>query len=115
MILVGLSTTSSANNIDEIMKKQCQYLVYGTGENNIYINMYMMDIVAGEMYFTSKKKKFDYAHKTTSNQIKKRACKEALNNNTTKSFEDKYKFGMAMLIDKIQNCKITYSGDPEEN
>ncbi|MFK5938577.1 MAG: hypothetical protein QM497_09315 [Sulfurimonas sp.] len=102
MVLVGLSTTTSANDIDKIIKKQCQYLVYESGKNNIYINMYMMDVIAEEL---------GYEDKITANQIKKRACKEALNNDETKGFESKYKFEVAILIENKPNV----NGDPKEN
>ncbi|MDB2562195.1 hypothetical protein N9X61_01175 [Sulfurimonas sp.] len=98
MVLVGLAPTVSADMIDDGIKKQCQYIVYGNGSDNSLIDMMMIGIVAGHSFKTTNLT--DFAQKATRNQLVELACKEAFNNNKAIDFMPKFQWGVSVTMDK---------------
>ena len=99
-ILMGLSSVASANIVDDGIKKQCQYLVYGNGSNDNGVNMVMVGIVMGQTYRTDTENKTQFSNNATFSQVSNRACKEAVNDNSADSFSNKYQWGVSVTIAK---------------
>ena len=100
MILLGMVTTVTAIEVDDTLKKRCQYYVYGNGHKNDVYDLYMAGIISGQLYQTPTENKSEYARKTKFKQINELACKEALNDNGISNFLAKYLWGVKKIINK---------------
>ena len=98
-LLVGLSSTANAE-INKKVKKQCKYVVYGSGNNARSTNMYMLGLINGQGFIMNANDYTSNASKLSKAQIEKRACREAFNNKSTDAFSDKYQWGVVVTINK---------------
>ena len=93
-------TSVYANKLNNGLKQQCQYMVYGSGKRNKFFTGIMIGIIEGHNFHVDKKNKTDFILKATHGQIIERACKEALNINKAMDFIDKYNIGLSVTMDK---------------
>lgn len=101
ILIVSVLLVNYANaKIDpnELIRKYCQYEVYGNGNDDIYSSLLMLGIVQGYMFGLTPKDRINQG--ASPQNVLVLACKEALNNNSTQQFSDKYKIGVAVTIDK---------------
>ena len=105
IILITISLNSIAfsdGGYDIEIKKQCQYTIYGNGENNPFVANYILGMVVGQ-YFTMRFDKITLSEvglAASSNRVVELACKEALANNSSIGFEGAYNLGIKYTIRK---------------
>ena len=99
-ILMSLSSVVSASEIDDNIKKQCQYLLFGSGVHDTLAITYMYGVIDGQSFQIKEKDKSDFYLRSNNNSISKRACKEAFSDNSADDFSDKFLWGVAVTIDK---------------
>jgi len=99
LFLIFLAFNILTANDDIRVKKQCQYIVYENGKDNIVADMYLLGMVRGFIYNTAEKDSTKASYQSFGN-IKETACKEALNDNTTDNFVSKYLWGVAVTVNK---------------
>lgn len=102
-LLTLLPLTATAEEIDNILKKQCQYEVYGNGEKDFLTGSYMLGIVSGIDYITSKKDKTIFANKSSYTIISSKACQNALNNISSNGFLNDFRWQATKLISTEYN------------
>ncbi|GEM_PF-2652054 len=86
-------------NISENIKKGCQYLIYGNGEDDSLARVYMFGVIDATSYALDKDKMTKHS-KSNSIDISKLACKEALNENSSESFKNKFYWGVTVTLNK---------------
>jgi len=93
MILVSLLTTISvAVEESDRMRKQCQYVVYGSGNNDNSTDIFMRGLLFGIDYMSTK-------HGGGSvRQVIRNACKKSLNSDSGKTFSHEFKQQLALII-----------------
>ena len=90
-----------SRKIDEALKKQCQYVVYGYWEDNEPIwDGYLIGVIDGMLFLMKDSDKTDFAKKSTWGTMKATACKAALSNGSTNGFRFDYRLQLALLINK---------------
>lgn len=104
LTMATLITSANADaqaEINEDLKKQCQYLVYGNGENNVFVVMYMYGVTAGMIAMLTEDEVSDYViKKTPSREIVYKACQSALTNTEKLEFQTIFKLEVGNLIIK---------------
>ena len=63
VVVLGLSVSVHADTA-EMMKKQCQYLIYGNGSDICVSDMFMTGIVAGAFYHIPSEQRTEKAKAT---------------------------------------------------
>ena len=94
-VLLVASVFLNAGEVDNTLKKQCQYWIYGNGKSNTVYESFLYGVAAGTYYNTEKNdrsKKCESSYST----IAELGCKEALNDNSTESFSNKVNWGIAV-------------------
>ena len=97
-IIIAILVVFSIGYADD-MEKQCQYIVYGNGHNDMSTNGYLAGIMSGQLYATDKVYKNSSVKNENNRNLVGIACKEALANNNTNSFNNKYLWGVSIVID----------------
>ena len=98
VVVLGLSVSVHADPA-EMMKKQCQYLIYGNGSHDSVSDMFMAGIVAGAFFNIPTAQRTEKS-KASYGAIRELACKEALADNSTEDFDNKYLWGTSTIMDK---------------
>ena len=96
-------------NMMEDMRKECQHIVYGTGQKQFVPRVYMAGLIRGQTFGIGIENMSKFAiTSTTMKPIFERACKEALNDNSNLNFETKFLGGISVTIDKryVKNRKV---------
>lgn len=88
-----------ANDIHMMLKKECQYRVYGNGESIEIFKGYLYGLAEGIEYTTPSKDRTSFATQDL-NVVVDVACKEAFNNNGSHPFLVKFKWGLSVTLDK---------------
>ena len=89
--LAGLSiNATAAPEINNALKKQCNFLVNGKGKNIEAYNTYLLGIVTGMKYVIPKAEAREYGKKATAGEIKKKACENTMKHTTSLGFELDY-------------------------
>ena len=99
MTILNINLFAAMSN-DEMVKKQCQYDIYGNGQTSSYAIGKMMGIIDGIMYMTSKEDKEDIIATATFGIISDKACQNALNNISEYGFYEDYKWELTKLLSK---------------
>ncbi len=95
-VLAIVSTTTSAiasSETDAILKKQCQFIVYGKGGDDTMAKTYLSGLITGIRSMIPKREKTI----TTVATVKAEACKYALNNIGKSGFLMDYKWAVLKL------------------
>ncbi|CAA6809120.1 MAG: Unknown protein [uncultured Sulfurovum sp.] len=91
LFIIVLSMNVSANvKIDNALKKQCDYLVNGNGNNIEEYNTYLLGLITGMKYVIPAEEAKQYGKVTTAGKIKTKACENTLNHMTSIGFELDY-------------------------
>jgi len=83
------TTTANAegdSEVDEIIKKQCQYIVYGQGQGDELANTFLVSIVLEKQFMVRVEEESDFAKKASIAEINHKACESALTNTEKSSF-----------------------------
>ena len=91
-------TTSADTRIDEILKRQCQYLEYVNGSIKGMDDSLLAGIVRGIGYVIPTVDQTNLYKNSDVDMIKFKACQNALKHTTIKGFESDYKFEAYKLI-----------------
>lgn len=94
-----LSISLFGDTVDNLIKKECQYIVYGNGASDRSISSFMYGVVAGTLYHTEEKDSTKNASGTYAD-ISELGCKEALSNNKVDSFQMKFLWGVNVIVNK---------------
>lgn len=100
-ILITILMTSpinASNFVDNKLKIQCQYLVYGEGKPNDFYNMYLMGVISGIQYMIADPTEFTYNAKDGVKVNK--ACQNALKNIGENGFASDFKWQATKLMSK---------------
>ena len=89
---------SASTEINNALKKQCDYLVNGNGENIVAYNTYLLGVVTGMKYVIPAKEAKEYGKTALAGDIKIKACENTLNNMTSLGFELDYLRETLMLF-----------------
>lgn len=99
--LLSLPNTLQAGKmIDEALKGQCKYVLYGNlqGSNNDQADGYLLGFIQGIEYLKEKAELTEFFTSRNYRMVKERACENALKNSTEKGFQADYKFEAYKLI-----------------
>ena len=93
-------TLVAGKEIDETLKNQCRYIVYGNleGENNDQAAGYLLGFVQGIEYTTDKADLTEFFTSRNYRMIIERSCENALKKSTEKGFQTDYKREAYKLI-----------------
>jgi hypothetical protein len=99
-ILLVPNTLSAGKMIDDTLKNQCKYIVYGQleGRNNDQADGYLLGFIQGVEYMTDKTELTEFFTSRNYHMVKERACENALKNSTKKGFQADYKLEAYKLI-----------------
>ncbi len=102
LTVTALITTVHAekDHLSEEITKQCQYIVFGNGENNLLTDIYMLGIVSGIGFTINEEDASEYAKNSNKIEIKHKACQSALTNTMKYNFETIYRYEVMQLIMK---------------
>lgn len=89
---------SASTEINNALKKQCDYLVNGNGENIEAYNTYLLGVVTGMKYVIPAEEAKQYGKNTKAGEIKIKACENTLNHMTSLGFELDYLRETLMLF-----------------
>jgi len=94
------NTLLGGKEIDNTLKDQCKYILYGTleGTNNDQADGYLLGFIQGIEYLTDKNDLTEFFTSRNYRMVKERACKNALKHSTEKGFQKDYKFEAFKLI-----------------
>ncbi len=98
--LTIIPITLSANNIDTGIKKQCQYLVYGNGSEDIYLNLFMSGIVTGIDFMIDKQDKSTFSKNSNNGVLVYKTCQNTLNDISSSGFLIDFKWHAYRLMKK---------------
>ena len=98
--LITLVNVVNAKQVDDILRAQCQFLVYGEGIDKPSVYGLLLGIVDGQTYLTSKENITEYAKVSTHGKIVIQSCLEALNKYHIESFRSNFNLGVAATINK---------------
>jgi len=99
-VLTLLITSAYASKTDAMLKKQCQYIVFGKEENNRFFLGYLHGIVQGISFATPPKDVTAFYKRSKSQTVNLKACENALINVTTHGFVNDFKMETLKLISK---------------
>jgi len=101
-IMVLPNTLFAGKEIDETMKNQCKYIVYGNqeGTNNDQADGYLLGFIQGIEYTTDKADLTEFFTSRNYRMVIERSCENALKNSTEKGFQSDYKQEAYKLINK---------------
>jgi len=90
----------AGKEIDEMLKNQCKYIVYGNleGANNDQADGYLLGFVQGVEYITDKAEQTEFFTSRNYRMIIERSCENALKYSTEKGFQIDYKREAYKLI-----------------
>ncbi len=90
----------AGKEIDETLKNQCKYIVYGNmeGANNDQASGYLLGFVQGIEYLTEKADLTEFFRSRNYRMIIERTCENTLKNSTEKGFQLDYKREAYKLI-----------------
>ena len=98
--LAVLPSTVLADSIDNMMKKQCQYNVYGNGTTSNSSSSYLSGIIVGINSMIDSKDRTEFSKKSNPGIISDKACQNALNNISSNGFSNDYLWEAIKLISK---------------
>jgi len=98
IITMFMFTPVSASELDNGLKKECQYIAIGTGNSDTQYNAYLLGVISGIQYMT--KDITDFAKVSSFTEKRHKACKNALNNAGSSGFDVDYKREAVKLISK---------------
>lgn len=90
--------TVHASELDNGLKKECQYIVIGTGNTDTQYSAYLLGVISGIQYMS--KNITDFAKVANFTEKRHKACKNALNNTSSAGFDSDYKREAAKFISK---------------
>lgn len=91
-------TSINASDIDDGLKKQCQYIVHGNGSTDLQYNAYLLGVVSGIQHMTIEIT--DYGEISSYADKRHKVCKNALSNIGKSGFDSDYKREATKLISK---------------
>ena len=99
-IIILPNSLFAGKEIDETLKNQCKYIVYGNleGTNNDQASGYLLGFVQGIEYITDKADLTEFFTSRNYRMIIERSCENALKNSTEKGFQEDYKLEAHKLI-----------------
>ena len=100
LIILLPKTVFAGQEIDETLKSQCKYILYGNlqGSHNDQAEGYLLGFVQGLEYMTAKEELTEFFTSRNYRMIIERACQNALKHPTKKGFQKDYKFEAFKLI-----------------
>jgi|GEM_PF-2122713 len=101
-ILSVHSTLSASQMIDDTLKNQCKFVLFGNleGSNNDQADGYLLGFIQGIEYLTDEEDLTDFFKSRNYRMVKERACKNSLKNSTKKGFQADYKYEATKLVTK---------------
>ena len=90
LLTVLTINVSASTEINNAIKKQCNYLVNGKGNNIEAYNTYLLGIVTGMKYVIPASEAKEYGKITIGGDIKIKACENTLKHMTSLGFELDY-------------------------
>ena len=99
-VIISLTTSAKASATDEMLKKQCQYIVFANEKNNRFFLGYLHGIVQGISFATPPKDVTDFYKRSKSQDVNFKACENALINVTSHGFVNDFKMETLKLISK---------------
>ena len=100
IILNMLFTQANAVEIDVGLKKQCQYIVHGTGDSNLQYNAFLLGVISGVEYMI--KDPSNIAEDANYTKKRYKTCKNALKKPTASGFHDDYRREAVLLLTRSQ-------------
>jgi len=99
-VLALPNTLLAGKMIDDTLKSQCKYILYGKleGSNNDQADGYLLGFIQGVEYLTVKTDLTEFFTSRNYRMVKERACQNALKNGTKKGFQADYKREVHKLI-----------------
>ena len=97
IVLITTSANADTKTGNEY-KKQCQYVVYGNGNDSSYYAGVMAGIPEDIRASLPVKDTTAFSKHTTQTTMQLKACKNALNHITSDGFENDYKMAVLKLI-----------------
>jgi hypothetical protein len=100
LIMMLPNSVFAGTEIDEMLKNQCKYIVYGNmeGANNDQADGYLLGFVQGIEYVTDKADLTEFFTSRNYRMVIERSCENALKNNTRKGFQTDFKLEAYKLI-----------------
>jgi hypothetical protein len=94
------NTLGAAQEIDETLKNQCKYILYGNlqGSNNDQADGYLLGFIQGVEYLTARTDLTEFFTSRNYRMVKERACENALKKGTEKGFQADYQLEAYKLI-----------------
>jgi len=92
------NTLSADQRIDEILKRQCQYLVYISGSTKGMDDSLLAGIIRGMGYVIPEEDRSNLYQNKNIDTIKLKACKNALQKSTSNGFESAYNLEVYKLL-----------------
>ena len=103
IILISLSLIPASLiadfTLDNGIKKECQYHLYGNGVRNDIYSGYVAGIIDGILYTTYEKYQTSFAKHAKTGTIVNKACQNALLNISADGFLNDYKWEVSKLVD----------------
>lgn len=99
ILMITPITASAGDKTNTRLKKQCQYIVYGNGENDPFDDTYLFGIIEGIVFMIPSDERSDYA-RVKKTIIREKACKEALNNISKHGFQGDFKIQALKVLMK---------------
>ncbi|MGB5506915.1 MAG: hypothetical protein WBM70_09520 [Sulfurovum sp.] len=109
LIIITPNIVSAGSVIDDTLKNQCKYILYGNmeGTNSDQADGYLLGFVQGVEYMTAEEDLTDFLKSRNKRMVIERACKNALKNSTQKGFESDYKLEASKLVSKSIHTQRT--------
>lgn len=103
--IVSLNANSNLNQIDELLKAECEYIVYNKGNNIASAQTYINGVYIGMIYADVLNKEEYTKHLPSFNDFTKNVCSESLN---SKEFEFSGRVLQKIMFEKINSSKEYY-------
>lgn len=102
------NTLFAGKEIDEALRNQCKYIVYGNleGTNSDQADGYLLGFIQGIEYMTSKADLTEFFTSRSYRMVKERACENTLKNGTKKGFQADYKLEVYKLVSTIDKAPL---------
>lgn len=98
IIIAMMLISVNASELDNGLKKECQYIVIGTGNSDTQYNAYLLGVISGIQYMT--KNISEFARDSSFTEKRYKACENALSNAGSSGFDMDYKREAVKLISK---------------
>ena len=98
MITLLMPALANASELDNGLKKECQYIVIGTGNSETQYSAYLLGVISGIQHMA--KNITEFANISSFTEKRHKACENALKNTGSSGFDLDYKREAAKLISK---------------